>query len=494
MNRVLCAILSLLIMASCTESGIDEPTYTNPYDDTETDDDDQNSSTTEYLAINQVVDARLEYYYFWNDEYKTLERNLEQGYSEFMENTLLSMETNTLDKKKNSTYGQYFLYSYILQTGTTTSASTTRSSTKTKSTSYGFVDFALASLGTSYALTIDGVYGSSPASEGGIARGDMVILINGAAITYYDANSFYYSLLYPTLGESTSLTLYNITTGRQRTVSITAESIYTSPIILTDIFEVDGKKIGYLNYTNFESGYDDELCQVLDEFKTAGIDDLILDLRLNNGGDVSSSNLLSTAIAGSSGTDKVFTYYECNPSRMLSPEKVAISLGCDCENGDLFSKFGENNSGASYDMSLKRLYCLIGSTTASASEMLINSLRGIDFEVTLIGSTSEGKNVGMEVTTASAGGYSYTIAPITFRAYNAKWLGDYENGFTPEYYLNEYDSFSDYGQNEYLTSKAISLITGSTSAQATRSSESPILESSTMHRSLSGAYVYVNQN
>ena len=31
----------------------------------------------------------------------------------------------------------------------------------------------------------------------------------------------------------------------------------------------------------------------------------------------------------------------------------------------------------------------------------------------------------------------YLLFPITFQAYNAKGFGDFENGFTPDYEINE---------------------------------------------------------
>lgn len=71
-------------------------------------------------------------------------------------------------------------------------------------------------------------------------------------------------------------------------------------------------------------------------------------------------------------------------------------------------------------LNLQKVYCLVTDDSASASELVINALRGIDIEVILIGTTTHGKNVGMEGVELTAGTDKYLFFPITFQAYNAK--------------------------------------------------------------------------
>lgn len=65
--------------------------------------------------INYSVDQYLKEMYLWNDEYKTLTPNFSQPYNEFLENTLMGMKTNTLDKKlyNNGNQSYYSLFSFI---------------------------------------------------------------------------------------------------------------------------------------------------------------------------------------------------------------------------------------------------------------------------------------------------------------------------------------------------------------------------------------------
>ena len=80
--------------------------------------------------------------------------------------------------------------------------------------------------------------------------------------------------------------------------------------------------------------------------------------------------------------------------------------------------------------------------TASASELIIHGLRGVDFPVTLIGSRSEGKNVGMVVTQEVYNGRRFEFAPITYRGMNEKNEYAPADGFEPDSgnLLNNQDS------------------------------------------------------
>ena len=70
------------------------------------------NDNVEGYEINYSVDQYLKEKYLWNDDYKLLTPNFKQAYDAFLRNTLLSMTTNTLDKKRNSN-GTYSLFSFI---------------------------------------------------------------------------------------------------------------------------------------------------------------------------------------------------------------------------------------------------------------------------------------------------------------------------------------------------------------------------------------------
>ena len=128
------------------------------------------------------------------------------------------------------------------------------------------------------------------------------------------------------------------------------------------------------------------------------------------------------------GNDQVFEYYRYNDERM-----DAIK---DCNKDDYKTYKNEkfdSSVASAYGFSFDKIYVIGTVNTASASELIINSLRGIDKTVKLVGQTTNGKNVGMEVMSfGPVDGYSYVFAPISFQSYNAKGESNYANGFTPD--------------------------------------------------------------
>lgn len=254
--------------------------------------------------------------------------------------------------------------------------------------------------------------------------------------------------------------------------------MYKNPVLFKQVKGTGGHKIGYLVYSGFEAGFDGELFDAFKYFKGENVTDLILDLRYNGGGYTISANLIASCIAGAASEGKVFTNYRYNETRMeKSTEEQRRQLF-------LYSNYANLGTSLSAGgLGLTHIYCLVGKGTASASELVINALRGIDVEVTLIGEQTVGKNVGMEFEDMTVRDNAYRIVPITFQTYNAKGFGDYETGFTPDKLIDEKDPYNEtnvfyryreYGSDEeFLYAAALEMITGRASA-GTRGMESPI--------------------
>ena len=91
----------------------------------------------------------------------------------------------------------------------------------------------------------------------------------------------------------------SVFTGTGKTISITKTTLQTNPILKDTVIEWGGKKVGYLTYIQFLTSFDDSLRAVFTRFKnykSTGIDELVLDLRFNGGGYVVSSDLLTSLI------------------------------------------------------------------------------------------------------------------------------------------------------------------------------------------------------
>ena len=398
--------------------------------------------TTEDMEINAKVDEYLREMYLWNDEYKTLNLDHNKGYEDFFYDALGSMTTNTLD---------------------ITGADVRAIGSEDNYTIYFFVQ---------------GVYPNSPAARAGIKRGSSIMQINGEKLTMNNYWQHYLDLLIPASAFSLKITEEDMEGGTQEK-DISSEAMYCNPVLFSKVTteeETPGHRIGYLVYSGFEAGYDQELFDVFKEFKSQNITDLILDLRYNGGGHVISANLIATCIAGAKSEGKVFTSLRYNKERMEKRNNKREE--------ELFAYSNYENLATSLSagaLNLQHVYCIVGSGTASASELVINSLKGIDVEVTLIGKRTTGKNVGMEPVEYTIRNNVYEVVPITFQIYNAKGVGDYENGFTPDIEIDENDPYGrgdgyyiyrDYGSDkEFLYARAIQEITGQAPVPTTRSAE-----------------------
>lgn len=421
-------------------------------------------SHPDYDVNATQIDRILSENYLWNDEYNSLDRNYAQAFDAFVKNTLLSMKTNDLDGGRNSD-GSRYLYSYILRSGSGRAAIQ-----KTAEVTNGILqNLTLVTLQNGYALAVRGVYPDSPAAKAGLKRGDMIVSVNGTKLTSSNVNNYYYNLLTQSAG-----TTYNVGLMDGHTVSLTAQSMYCNPVLHYEVINSGSKKIGYLVYSGFEASFDDELLYAFRTFKDAGIDDIIIDLRLNGGGHVMSSQMITSVVAGDKADGKIFEKYRYNDTRMAKggwtfPNKMKTEY--------FGARYGQSTYNASQYLSMNRLYLLVTGNSASASELTFNSLRGIDFPVTLIGERTEGKNVGMETQTFNYSGYSYTFAPITFQSYNAKNETGDPQGQVPDYEVTEWNSqfgYVDWGNTkDPLLNKALELITGKAPSMAAVQAEYP---------------------
>lgn len=442
---------------------------------------DGTSPATEDMEINAKVDQYLSEMYLWNDEYKTLDLDFTKKYNTFFHDALIGMTTNSLDKRPSAN-GEYSLFSYIEKRNIISSTRSTKWVDKELTYSFGITGLSAVSIGTQEEHTnyifVQGVYPDSPAERAGIKRGSIIVQINGELFTNNNINQYYVDLLMPNSSFSLKIT-EELRGGGVKESTITSEAMYCNPVLMSKVTtqeETPGHRIGYLVYSGFDASFDQELYDAFKEFKNQNITDLILDLRYNGGGHTMSANLIASCVAGAASEGKVFSKLRFNKERM---EKLKKEY-----DDELFSYPKYENLDTSLSagaLNLKRIYCLVGNGTASASELVINSLRGIDIDVILIGENTTGKNVGMEYKDYDVRNNTYRVVPITFQSYNAKGFGDYEGGFAPTVEIDEtnptnetgvYYIYREYGENsEPLYAKAIELITGRNPFPTTRSAE-----------------------
>lgn len=401
---------------------------------------DDTSAMSAYL--NQYMHNRLVNEYLWADEYSKLEIDMEVPYDKFLYIHLTKLgDTNIEDggyyRDYSSSAGERYIYSYISEIATTKTVPTKAGElTSTLGLGIGPLFASVYEEGTNYiGLTVGYVYPGSPAEAAGLRRGDTIYQVGGNRITKSNYQSLMNELFYTKTGSySLAYARYVANDAEQRYdlvqdnyANITAGTYGYNPILFAAILtnaEVEGDEtapfnIGYMASESFDSSAQEVLEYQIQQFIDAGITELILDLRYNVGGEVQQSRYLSSSIVGRAYDDQIFFKAEFNDGKR--------------EEWKFLSGPSESDKlGKAPAMNLKRLWVIMSENTASASELVIAGLRGVDFPVTLIGSQSEGKNVGMVVTQEVYNGRRFEFAPITYRGLNAKNEYGPKDGFEPD--------------------------------------------------------------
>ncbi|WP_299248591.1 S41 family peptidase [uncultured Aquimarina sp.] len=290
----------------------------------------------------------------------------------------------------------------------------------------------------------------------GIERGVIFNTIDGTQIT--DQN--FSELLAPdsyTIGLATFDG--NDITPTSTSISLTKVQYTENPVFLAKTLNVSGNPVGYLMYNGFTADFDAQLNTAFGQFASDNVTDLILDLRYNGGGSVTSAIDLSSMITGQF-NGQVFTTEEWNTDRQ--------------------EQFGDTNlfdnqirTGAGINsLNLTRVYVLTTRSSASASELVINGLDPY-INVIQVGSTSRGKfqasitlydsdNFGRN---GANTGHTYAMQPLVLRSINSAGFTDYFGGFVPEIEVAEdYSNLGTLGDpNEPLLKAAIDDILGNRS-------------------------------
>lgn len=286
---------------------------------------------------------------------------------------------------------------------------------------------------------------NSPASDAGLKRADIFNVFDGVSLTldnykivnnYYSKNSI--SMKFATINNGNI-----VSNGKE--ASLNLREVTENPVHYASVINIGSKKVGYLVYNGFKYTFHDELNAIFGDFKSAGIQELVLDLRYNGGGSVLTSAYLASMIHAGASTDDVFGKLIYNSKN--STENGAYPF---FNNARIYDKEGEyTGSDASINRlsSLSRLYVITSDNTASASEMIINGLSPY-MTVIKVGTTTYGKNVGSFTVYDSPDfgatnvnpNHKNAMQPITFKIFNKLDQSDYTKGFEPDYEQVEYIS------------------------------------------------------
>ena len=335
------------------------------------------------------------------------------------------------------------------------------------STTYGF-DLRFSYIGQTEELVaiVRYVYPGTPADRAGIRRGDLLLKLNGGPITVKNYADFYDK---PTIVVNKGILKDKTLTAEPVGVAMTAVEMYQDPILKDTVINKDGHRVGYLCYSDYTERSTAELIKVFTRFKTAGVTDVVLDLRYNGGGYVSTARSLCSILAPEAAMKKKerFLFKLWNENYM----SYWKSKG---RNDELYETFVDT---LGINMNLNRLYILTGKGTASASELTLTGLTPY-MDVVQIGDTTHGKFCGGIVLMPKhlwwdkSASYYQEIKNwgmyVMIYKFSNKRNDEFPRGFAPKYVVKEYllELYPFGDERDPLLGKALELITGKQVAKA----------------------------
>lgn len=257
---------------------------------------------------------------------------------------------------------------------------------------------------------------NSPAAAQGIARGAKVLEIDGVdVVNSTNTTAINRGISPEAIGESHTFKLQE--PAGTRTVTLAAARITSTPVQDVKTIDTASGRVGYLVFNQHVTTSEAQLISAINQFKSAGIQDLVLDMRYNGGGQLNIASRLAYMVASPAATlNRTFerlAFNDRNPFGIQPP----IPFLPTSRNGQPLPQLG-----------LSQVTVLTGPDTCSASESVINSLRGIDVKVNLVGGATCGKPYGFY----PQDNCGTTYFAIQFQGVNDKGFGDYGDGFAPD--------------------------------------------------------------
>lgn len=271
---------------------------------------------------------------------------------------------------------------------------------------------------------------NTDAESKGLTRGVIFNTIDGQQITEDNFNA---------LLEPSAYTI-GLATYDGETITPTGESVeltkapYTeNPVFIANTLTVESQPIGYLMYNAFTRDFDAQLNAAFAQFQADGITELILDLRYNGGGSVSTATDLASMVTGQF-EGQVFYNEQWNEDRQNEYASPGLFDG-SLSTGEAINS-----------LNLSRIYIITTGRSASASELVINGLDPY-IDVIQVGDNTTGKfQASFLLFDAPAPDFAfseanpshtYAMLPLVFKTANVAGVTDFTDGLAPDVALKE---------------------------------------------------------
>jgi len=395
-------------------------------------------STLDLIKDSVYLYAKEDYY--WNDALPAYASFNPRGFTGSDDLTALTNEVNALSQYKiNPATNQPYEY-YSPDPGEAKYSFIDNGQVSTELNGVNG-DFGFAPLYNDVNdLRVKYVYPGSPADKAGIKRGYQITAINGNTNFAYDSETGpHVNFVINAYSNSNSITMTLLKPdGSSMNVSLNIANYNINPVLTYKVYDQgNGHKVGYVVFNSFTSDEvaDPQLNTAFNYFTTNGVTDLVVDLRYNGGGYVSTAEYIDNLIvpAAKNGTLMYNTYFNSiltSGKSVLLANQVRIDPTTNksynygqldysvAGNAVNFTKIGSLN--------VSRVFFIITGSTASASELTINNLRP-EMNVQFIGTTSYGKPVGFFDIDIN----KYQLYVPEFATMNSANQGGYYSGMTP---------------------------------------------------------------
>lgn len=258
-------------------------------------------------------------------------------------------------------------------------------------------------------LRIRYVEPQSDAAAKGLLRGEQILSINGRAASEIIAADAYDVLVPSRVGDQLQLVVRG--GGGDRSVTLVARDYALTPVTAARVVNSPlGQKVGYLVVKDMIDQVDAPLDSAFAQFRREGVTEVVLDLRYNGGGYVHTGATVASHVGGSRTSGQTYASLLYSDRRAALNQSVPFSAPPNA-------------------LGMRRVYVLSGPRTCSASEQVINGLRGAGVDVVQIGDVTCGKPVGFN---PQDGGCGLTFSAVTFESVNARNEGRYFDGLAPQ--------------------------------------------------------------
>ncbi|MCI5835717.1 MAG: S41 family peptidase [Firmicutes bacterium] len=339
------------------------------------------------LSYNDTVKEILESYNYIKDNYygDIDEKDLINGAIKGMTEALGDNYSSFIDDNQSDTYD-------VLLVG-----------------EYTGVGIQISQLIGGNEIVISAVFDNSPALKAGLEVGDVVKSINGISTDGMNTSDIGD---YIKNGNITNFDIVVTRNGEEKSFKVERGPIVIDSVT-SEMFEREGKKIGYIRIDVFALNTDEQFEENLKKLESEGMNSLIIDVRGNTGGHLSSvTNIISEFLDSS----KIIY-------RTSTKTKEEI-------------KYSKGNTAKEYEIIL-----LVDGQSASASEVLASALKE-SYGAKLLGTKTFGKGTVQEMQEIESTGKNYKITTKKWLTPNGNWINgigitpDYEVELNTKYYEN----------------------------------------------------------